>query len=265
MVEFRWLPGTSFSFLEPGEGWLCHCSNKPSKTRKSPSSEGLSRCSPRCAFFKNLHRRPQSRDSACKLLKELASSFRKRVLSQACTSLKRGGRHVRHETGSFAGSNNAFRATRKVPHVIIGGPEWLSDVEMNAVKEAIREMGATVSPHRADVMFHSESFEASCKTGTHLLLFVDNESFPYEKQMLLAAVRIERIAILCLGSCDALKRHKNLFSRRRVSLVITRSPKENSRTTSVVGYHVSHSLVATDIGASAREIARTLLIGWQRQ
>ena len=150
-------------------------------------------------------------------------------------------------------------------HVIIAAQEKVEVRKMDALTRALTEKGAEVSWSRDDIFFQPDGFEANCRKATHFLLMIGFREFPRERRMLSIASlsKIERMGMICLGSCAALKRHQTLFQRGRVSLVVTRSPIENSKIAGVVGYHVSCSLVAEDIVYSAPEIARTLLIGWQ--
>ena len=145
--------------------------------------------------------------------------------------------------------------------VVLGGPEKLRLEDMVAIMEALREKGATVSACRTDIFFHFEQFEAGCKGSTHLILFVDDEGSHLERKMLAAAklARVERTAIVCLGTCAALKRHEKLIDQRRVHLIVRRSFRDGSQLGSAVPNH----LVAEDLVKSAREIARAVLIGWR--
>ena len=145
-------------------------------------------------------------------------------------------------------------------HVIIAAPEWVQVGDMNAVKDALREKGAIVSPFRDDLFFHPDEFESSCRKGTHFVLMLDDKEFSRERRMMsvVALSKVEYTGIICLGSCEALKRHKNLFSRRRVNLVVRRSYLDNSGLCS----SVSHHIVAEKIPKSAQQIAEAVLLGW---
>lgn len=155
-----------------------------------------------------------------------------------------------------------MRNARK-PSVVIGAPERMLLEEMNAIKDEMRGLGATVSAHRTDTFFGFEYFHESCVGTSHFLLVVDDQEFPYERKMLAVIPSKDvRVAILCLGSCQALSRHTQLIETGHVTLVVTRSFLDNSRKSNIVGHRVPHSLVAEDLVRSSREIARAVLVGW---
>jgi len=146
-------------------------------------------------------------------------------------------------------------------HVIIAAPEWVQVGDMDAVKDALREKGAIVSPFRDDIFFHPDEFESSCRKGTHFALMLDDKEFSKERRLVsvVALSKVGHIGMICLGSCEALRRHKNLFKQRRVNLVVRRSYLDNSELCS----GVSHHIVAVKIPKSARQIAEAILLGWQ--
>ncbi|RJQ35332.1 hypothetical protein C4556_00400 [Candidatus Parcubacteria bacterium] len=147
------------------------------------------------------------------------------------------------------------------PHVILAAPENVDVKDIDALTRAFTRLEAAVSKFRDDIFFHSDKFEAVCRRATHFLLLLGNSEFRGEKQMLTVAAksRIETIGMVCLGSCDALKRHQSLFTRGRIDLVVTRSYLDNGRTSRVLGMHVGHSVVAESIVDSARLIAESVL------
>lgn len=150
------------------------------------------------------------------------------------------------------------------PKVIIAGPEALTVDELRTVKAEFMQAKVPVSASRTDMFFNFEEFAASCVEATHLVLFVGEHASRDEQRMLSAAIaaEVQRVALVCLGTSDALARHVKLAKLGKVNLVVVRSPLDHTQIAKQLGgCYVSHTLVVPDLIKSAHEIVRATLVG----
>jgi len=145
--------------------------------------------------------------------------------------------------------------------IVVFAPEGVNPRELEEIVSSLQREGIVVLPYRDDIRLHSERVEKGCKGATDFVLLIEDESSPREQQVVRVAraAKIEKFALICLGSCDALARHRQLAKSGRIRLVVIQSQMEHHRVPQILGVRVSNVLIAHNLVQFAREIGRTVV------
>jgi hypothetical protein len=147
------------------------------------------------------------------------------------------------------------------PQIVIVGPRSLAVEDIAALEAAFRSLNASVHSFRMDESFRLGQLQPHLARSSHLLVILDREDEGQTTEVLLAADASSNasVCLLCLHTCESLRRYHKRLDNGSVRLIIVRSHQEHARVRT--DWNKAKTLVADQcsLATSAKEIARTFV------